>query len=216
MAKVNDLVVRGSATVSSMKVVGNTNLLGNTNLEGETTVEGSIKFQSTSTEGNLFPDNTDTVKYLMNFVYPVGSYFITQIYDLEAVKNHFGGEWEQVTSGHFLEACDSGAGGTMKAGLPNLKGAFAFAQTDYSGDYVNWQGGDEGPERTDGKSPGRLFTQADSDSTGRKIDGLDSYVKCRIMNFNANTYNEIYGNSSTVQPKSRKVYIYYRTGLYNG
>ena len=68
-------------------------------------------------------------KYLLDFIFPVGSYFITHnsAYATKAaVEAHFGGEWMAVSSGYFLEATTGAdAGGAHDAGLPNIKGTFS-------------------------------------------------------------------------------------------
>lgn len=210
MAEVNDLVVRGSATVSSMKVVGNTNLLGNTNLEGETTVN-NIKIN------DMTITNTDTIKYLMNFVYPVGSYFITENSEkfgsIDDVEKYFGGTWAQVEGGRFLEAYTGTINDSVRhvdAGLPNIKGDFAVKR---------FEDGENFPVWANTIATNAFYDALNHGSSSRpNVEGTKSgsaYAYRSVM-FDASRYSNKYGKSSTVQPQARRVYIYYRITEFEG
>ena len=135
-----------------------------------------------------------TLYGLMDMIYPVGSYYITESSDLntkEKMATKFGGTWEQLDDGRFLEAVTGGAGSDKPAGLPNITGTFCGGDTDIkSGAFTSSVG--NGSKVGSGSAQFRTFT------------------------FNANSgasVKGIYGNSNTVQPKSRTVYIYRRTAL---
>lgn len=132
-------------------------------------------------------------KYLLDFIFPVGSYFITHssAYSTSArVEAHFGGSWEAVSSGYFLEATTAkDVGRTHNAGLPNIKGTFSATRA-------------AGDDTTSG-----AFSQSELISSAA---GTGKYG--RTFTFNAHQYNDIYSDDiTTVQPKSRLVYVYYRT-----
>lgn len=60
---------------------------------------------------------------IADYLYPVGSYYITESSELNTVAKmnaHFGGEWIALDAGRFLEAGTSVA--NKEAGLPNITG----------------------------------------------------------------------------------------------
>ena len=127
----------------------------------------------------------------MDMIYPVGSYYITESSDLNTaakMATKFGGTWAQLDDGRFLEAVTGGAGSDKSAGLPNITGTFA--------------GGD---------LPTATGAFTDLGQNGSKV-GAGS-AQFRNKSFDASRSSSIYGNSTTVQPKSRTVYIYRRTAL---
>ena len=135
---------------------------------------------------------------LLDFVYPVGSYFITESSSFSTVAQveaHFGGTWQMIPAGYALWTADSGAGNTISAGLPNIKGTLPKCIGVY-----------------DGNTPTGAFTKA-----GRDADngGYANYYGRGSYNFNANsgaTTSGIYRDDvTTVQPPARKVYAYKRT-----
>ena len=77
---------------------------------------------------------------MLDFVYPVGSYFITEnanFYNVDKVKEHFGGNWTQIR-GCFLYGAISIAGTTggsathtHSLGSPNDTDARALIQLNY-------------------------------------------------------------------------------------
>lgn len=131
---------------------------------------------------------------ILDFVYPVGSYFITESpnYDTVAkVQAHFGGTWVQLDAGRFLEACTSGAGTPKNAGLPNIKGSI--------GDVMAGEGSASGAFQQDIVGTLNIYKTKNSE-----------YWK--NINLDASRSSSIYKDSvTTVQPKSRTVYMYRRT-----
>lgn len=134
---------------------------------------------------------------LLNFIYPIGSYFMNESEEFDSVEKvqaHFGGTWEKLEDGTFLEA-----GSTIEnkeAGLPNITG-----QTEK----VSYQ-----PTLNQNSATGALSLSSSLDYITRVGSGDSiSYVMYRLF-FNASNSNNIYGKSNTVQPKSRTIYIYKR------
>ena len=138
-----------------------------------------------------------TLYGLMDMIYPVGSYYITESSDLDTVAKmnaKFGGTWVQLDAGRFLESVTSGAGGNKDAGLPNITGTFIKAA---------WfsQGGQDGAFVNAGLKESKTTAFNNSSGNGAGIK------------FDASRSSSIYGKSNTVQPKSRTVYIYRRKAL---
>ena len=132
------------------------------------------------------------------------------------VANHFGGTWVRIEAGRFLEACSSSPGTDKSAGLPNIKGMLYNArgfmgerdsetstngalskQWINGGSYNNlsWGGANRQSYLYFNASEGDCGTDTTSQTTPT-YTGKD---------------NSVYGKSTTVQPKSRTVYIYRRT-----
>ena len=142
---------------------------------------------------NLSPSG-GALKYIIDLIYPVKSYFITENTDLntpEKVKAHFHGigEWEQLPEGTFIEAT-AGSPTNHDAGLPNITGT-----VDSN---IMSHGGNSG---TGALKFVQLGTAKSSGSTTTPYGRIE---------LNANWLGDLYGNSTTVQPKSRTAYIYRR------
>ena len=149
--------------------------------------------------------NDSTLAYLLNkskpesivdLIYPVGSIYMSM--NSANPEKLFGGKWEQLPSGYFLESATSGAGDTVAAGLPNIKGSFKHNNT-YSGSNVN----------SDGFS-GALRSKAVS-GTQYYLSGRSSGSGWYDWEFDASYSNSIYGRSTTVQPPAIKCYMWKRT-----
>ena len=139
---------------------------------------------------------------ILDFIYPVGSYFITESanYDtVEKVQAHFGGTWVQLDAGRFLEAVTSGAGSNKDAGLPNITGTFTARGNDY-----NAQSSSPDLKPTGVFSRKRLVAY----NSG---SGKENNIGQQITFDASLPQNSLYGKSTTVQPKSRTVYMYRRT-----
>lgn len=144
-----------------------------------------------SVTGSIDFSSLDTTakSVLLDFVYPVGSYvYFNANFDTVAkVEAHYGGTWVKLGDGYFVEAGSSIT--THSAGLPNITGWVNNAMSDqsrqaYGGAFSVWEGAKG--------HPGGNYTWSS-------------------FNFDASRSSSIYGKSSTVQPKSRTAYIYYRT-----
>lgn len=151
-----------------------------------TSEEGVVT--SGTLDGGIIGENLKEL--ILDLTYPVGSYFFSNSsnFDTKAkVEAYFGGTWTKLGDGYFVEAGSSIT--THSAGLPNITGWSNNAMSDqsrnaYGGAFSVWQG-------------------------ARGHPGGNYYWSS--FNFDASRCSSIYGNSSTVQPKSRTAYVYYRT-----
>lgn len=134
---------------------------------------------------------------LMSDLYPVGAIYMST--NSTSPASLFGGTWSEISAGKALwtTATSSGdAGGTISAGLPNIKGTIGtggtrmFADTSKSG----------------------AFNSSETGSYTNWGNGANSSSKIDKLVFNANDYNSIYSDSvTTVQPPAYKVYAWVRT-----
>lgn len=124
--------------------------------------------------------------------YPVGAIYIST--SSTSPASLFGGTWESIASERVLMGVSNshGAGSTVSAGLPNIKGAVLDT----------WHGG--GPSGS-----GALSVAVNGRSAVR--NGDDGTFTWGNFYFNAASYNSIYGNASTVQPAAYYVYMWRRT-----
>lgn len=124
--------------------------------------------------------------------YPVGAIYIST--SSTSPASLFGGTWESIASERVLMGVSSshGAGSTVSAGLPNIKGAVLDT----------WHGG--GPSGS-----GALSVAVNGSSAVR--NGDDGTFTWGNFYFDAASYNSIYGNASTVQPAAYYVYMWRRT-----
>lgn len=128
----------------------------------------------------------------VNNSYPVGAIYIST--SSTSPASLFGGTWESIASERVLMGVSSshGAGSTVSAGLPNIKGAVLDT----------WHGG--GPSGS-----GALSVAVNGRSAVR--NGDDGTFTWGNFYFNAASYNSIYGNASTVQPAAYYVYMWRHT-----
>ena len=135
---------------------------------------------------------------IIDLIYPVGSVYIS-MGDQEP-STLFGGTWEIITKGHFLEATETVAevSTEVQAGLPNITGTFSnlykgigatmLVDVDTSGVFSK------------SGSRGYVDISRSSGSSGYPTN----------INFDASKGNSIYGKSSTVQPLSIKCRMWKR------
>lgn len=123
--------------------------------------------------------------------YPVGSIYMST--NSTSPASLFGGTWTSIASERVLMGVSSshGAGSTVSAGLPNIKGAVLDT----------WHGG--GPSGS-----GALSVAVNGRSAVR--NGDDGTFTWGNFYFDAASYNSIYGNASTVQPAAYYVYMWRR------
>ena len=123
--------------------------------------------------------------------YPVGVIYIST--SSTSPASLFGGTWESIASERVLMGVSSshGAGSTVSAGLPNIKGAVLDT----------WHGG--GPSGS-----GALSVAVNGRSA--VCNGDDGTFTWGNFYFDAASYNSIYGNASTVQPAAYYVYMWRR------
>ena len=134
-------------------------------------------------------------KILIDFIYPVGSIFITTV---KSLPDYFkAGTWELLEEGRVLWTTNGNDGGEfIEAGLPNIKGDLSLTGGGSSGGWISGNGALK--EKNTGS---KKFWAASSGSTAGVSTGID---------LDASKSNGIYGNSDTVQPPAVKVYAYKR------
>lgn len=134
-------------------------------------------------------------KALIDLIYPIGI-VITTATDGALKPGEAEGitEWEEIAQDRVLQGAASGAGETIEAGLPNIKGAILGY-----GDRMGF-GGEDGAFSATHK-------QNRIPSMGDEVPGYTSDVR---VEFDASRSNAIYGKSSTVQPPAYKVHFWKR------
>lgn len=125
-----------------------------------------------------------------NTLYPIGREFICE--DNTDYSNYLGFRWEKIDEGYALWTASSGAGTTINAGLPNIKGSATTAI---------------GAWNNTGSFSGALSRGAQNGEIGSSGTAIKKYA----LVFDAHSYNNIYDDSvTTVQPPARKVYVWKR------
>lgn len=129
-------------------------------------------------------------------LHPVGSIYLS----IENVSpaSFFGGTWEKLPDGYALWTATSGAGNTISAGLPNIKGSFKVV----SAGVVSFQldSGSGAFYGTNNVTPNRVS------QISQATNSLPN-----VFNFNAHNSNNIYDDSvTTVQPPAYKVFAWKR------
>ena len=102
----------------------------------------------------------------------------------------------------FTQGSSGGSDSFHRAGLPNINGNFPFAPLGLFAPIESVLGPD---------SPGAFSYAKTSTDNYIHVGGTGTsgaYQACYALNFNANKSNNIYGSSTTVQPKSITVYYY--------
>lgn len=153
---------------------------------------GEMAFRQRWTDGNGFSDWARVNAGGTLSAYPVGAIYIST--SSTSPASLFGGTWESIASERVLMGVSSshGAGSTVSAGLPNIKGAVLDT----------WHGG--GPSGS-----GALSVAVNGRSAVR--NGDDGTFTWGNFYFDAASYDSIYGNASTVQPAAYYVYMWRRT-----
>lgn len=151
-----------------------------------------MAFRQRWTDGNSFSGWARVNTGGTLSAYPVGAIYIST--SSTSPASLFGGTWESIASERVLMGVSSshGAGSTVSAGLPNIKGAVLDT----------WHGG--GPSGS-----GALSVAVNGRSAVR--NGDDGTFTWGNFYFDAASYNSIYGNASTVQPAAYYVYMWRRT-----
>lgn len=146
-----------------------------------------------------------------NSFYPVGSIY-TSIEATFDPNTAWGGTWEKITAGKFLEATETAAdvGTNVAAGLPNIEGAFNSSSPNNTTSAMLTTFGlsTNGAFRAHNNYTGtaRFGESTFGVTTGDHTDG--SWATGAT--FDASRSNSIYGSSTTVQPESIKVFIWKR------
>lgn len=151
------------------------------------------KDKSIISDIELFKNTFEEFKNnLFNSIFPIGSIYTTSD-DAFNPNSVFGGTWERVDNGRFLEAGDGTNGKTKRdAGLPNSSGTFGCLMV------ANAR-----------QSGAATLTGANRLTLG--IQAGNNPVVSDTVQINLNNGNRIFGSSETVQPKSYVVNIWERT-----
>ena len=168
---------------------------GNTepNLSMQEITDGSAKFRVVDKR----------LKAMIDILYPIGIVVTTATDDALKPGEADGlAQWEEIAQNRVLQGTSSGAGGTIEAGLPNIKGNIMTGDGNSGVTSVFGSGG---------KHSGALYVDEDKNfsndayaapaGTGNNAFGFS---------FDASKSNNIYGNSSTVQPPAYKVHFWKR------
>ena len=131
---------------------------------------------------------------LLNIIYPVGSIYLSMD-DNFIPSTAFGGQWEKIQTGRYLQATDTGSGDLVAESLPNITGFLDFGG-NLGFDAVTSCGG---AFTANGKMNWRATTQNVS------INGA-----VKDARFNASTSNSTYQDGAKVQPDSIKVIMWKR------
>ena len=141
------------------------------------------------------------MKAMIDILYPVGIVITTATDDALKPGEADGlAQWEEIAQDRVLQGTSIGAGQTIEAGLPNITGKVWLRPLD-SGDGITWD-----------KENGAFITKViedPNDSSGAIAKGSGGKPFGSI-NFDASKSNNIYGNSSTVQPPAYKVHFWKR------
>lgn len=156
-------------------------------------INRSLELTNDLSVGGAITSNGDNVVVepsLLDFVYPVGSIYLS----VQGVSpaSFLGGTWEQLPANYALWTASSGAGGTISAGLPNITGSMynvQFMNANYRG--------------------GAFSGSYENTAVNSAYDGNTNHPL--VVTFDASRSNSIYGNSSTVQPPAYKIYAWKRT-----
>lgn len=146
--------------------------------------------------------NASVPTMVFNRFFPVGSTYIS--FDKDFDPNTWGGTWSKISDGYFLEptTTDSKVGTNVNAGLPNIAGNMTYMQWNNPVGFYNF--GTTG-----------AFYNYNTNPSGR-VTAEDTYwasgsTSSSLLGFDASRSNNIYGKSSTVQPKSTLCYMWKRT-----
>ena len=143
------------------------------------------------------------LKAMIDILYPVGIVVTTATDDALKPGEADGlATWEEIAQGKVLQGAVSGAGGTIEAGLPNIKGDIMTGDGN-SGVTSVFGGG--------GKHNGALYVDRDKNfSNDAYAASAGTGNNAFGFSFDASKSNNIYGNSSTVQPPAYKVHFWKR------
>lgn len=142
---------------------------------------------------------------MMQYVYPVGSIYLSLNEDFDP-NQAFGGTWELITNGKFLESTDTNPGTEIAAGLPNITGTYKHQWNDATG------GGIITPMGNTGYFTGAFYNSHDGTAYYHpNATSSASNNHANRLHFDASRSNAIYGNSNTVQPPAITCYMWKRT-----
>lgn len=138
---------------------------------------------------NVAEDGTISIDVSVDIVFPVGSIYLSKNDTSPAAL--FGGTWVKIAENRAIMGASRShaAGTTVKAGLPNITGAFAGI--------ARWDFGDN---PASGAFSGVSKRGPEGSFSGNGM----------IYTFDASSSNPIYGESNTVQPAALYINIWER------
>lgn len=141
------------------------------------------------------------LKAMIDILYPIGIVVTTATDDAKKPGEADGlAQWEEIAQDRVLQGTSNGAGQTIESGLPNITGKVWLRPLD-NGEGITWD-----------KEIGAFITKVvedPNDSSGAIAKGSGGKPFGSI-NLDASKSNNIYGNSSTVQPPAYKVHFWKR------
>ena len=158
-----------------------------------------------------------TLYGLMDMIYPVGSYYITESSDLNTAAKmgtKFGGTWVKI-SNKFLYGTSADSGAGTEGGSNDAK-VISHNHT-FTGDMITGHTGVEvdtgSPSGAFSTGSGTLYRRTCNGTSGTRKDGYNCYFEARPTG----TISTV-GDSGTNanMPAYRTVYIYRRTALAMG
>ena len=140
---------------------------------------------------------------VLNALYPIGAIYIGTMNTCPLSAMGFG-TWVLKSRGRVLQGATASqtTGTTINAGLPNITGTFRSGSAS------------SGVSRfgADGIYTNGAFTQSGKNTSCRVLRATDGSDNTGYsLGFDASNSNEIYGNSTTVQPPAYLVNIWERT-----
>lgn len=200
------LVINGSeggAEINDMVPKGTSNSIGTMAKPFASVVaKNLVATEQLNVDGKPFADYVAEyfVTNALLKTYPVGSVYLS-VNDTSPAS-FLGGSWTKLDAGYALWTASEGAGGTINAGLPNIKGrinqTILFQNNTSSGAFSS--------SRTSTRMPSSASQNAyiyDTSFDAKNGEcNLDGSYK---------TSGKVYGGSDTVQPPAYKVYAWRRT-----
>lgn len=129
---------------------------------------------------------------LLNVIYPVGSIYLS-LDDNFIPSTAFGGIWEKIQTGRYLQATDTGAGAEVAESLPDIQGQ----QNEMLG-------------RANTKNATGAFETVTTPQAVLAGAATGAAAWGRADNFKASRYCSVYKDGAKVQPDSIKVIMWKR------
>lgn len=204
-------IVTADLPMSNHKVTG----LAQPTNSGDATTKGYVDSLITELRNSIASLTTTVSNNLKNLqdLYPVGSVYIGTQNSCPMKKLIPNSTWTLVSKGKALWTGNgtSGSGTTVNsnfanapanttiaAGSPNITGSFGLANNEYG--------------TLQAQPISGAFSQT-SDASGVNVGTYDVFSNSgsRVVSFSAKNSNDIYGNSTTVQPPAYVVNVWRRT-----
>lgn len=143
----------------------------------------------------------EKMKAMIDTLYPIGIVITTAADSTPKPGEEYGlARWKEIGQDRVLQGCSTGAGSTIKAGLPNITGAF-YMRPLSNGNGIGWNDINGAIESKIVSNSNKLCDSIASGAEPKPVSGLF---------LDASKSNSIYGKSSTVQPPALKVHFWKR------